>query len=117
MDVVLSPHDIVEPDLLFISKERAGIITEKNIRGVPDLLVEILSDSTRRRDEGIKLERYDRCGVPEYWMFDPKGKTAKVYRRRGGKLRLVADLSAAAGDVLTTPLLPGLTIPLAEIFE
>jgi Uma2 family endonuclease len=117
MDVILSPHDIAQPDLLFISNERAGIITEKNLQGAPDLLIEILSDSTRRRDEGIKLERYDRCGVPEYWMFDPKRKTTKVYRREGGKLRLVADLSAAAGDVLTTPLLPGLAIPLAEIFK
>lgn len=117
MDVLLSPHDITQPDLLYISNERTGIITKKNIQGAPDLLIEILSDSTRRRDEGIKLERYDRCGVPEYWMFDPKGKTTKVYRRQGGKLRLVADLSAAAGEVLTTPLLPGLAIPLAEIFR
>ena len=117
MDVILSPHDIAQPDLLFISNERTGIITEPNIQGAPDLVIEILSESTRRRDEGIKLERYDRCGVPEYWMLDPKRKATKVYRREGGKLRLAANLSAAAGDVLTTPLLPGLAIPLAEIFE
>jgi Uma2 family endonuclease len=115
MAVILSPHDIAQPDLLFVSKERAGIITEKNIQGAPDLVIEILSDSTRRRDEGIKLERYGRCGVPEYWMFDPKRKAAKVYRRERGRLRLVAELTA--GDVLTSPLLPGLEIRLAELFE
>jgi Uma2 family endonuclease len=117
MDVVLSDHDIAQPDLLFISNERAGIITQRNIQGAPDLVIEILSDRTRRRDEGIKLECYDRCGVSEYWMFNPNRKTAKVYRRQGGKLRLAPNLSAAAGDVLTTPLLPGLATPLAEIFK
>jgi Uma2 family endonuclease len=114
-DVILSPHDIAQPDLLFISNGRIGIVTEPNVQGAPDLVIEILSKSTRRRDERLKLERYDRFGVLEYWMFDPDSKGTKVYRRDGGRLRLAAELSA--GDVLTTPLLPGLEIPLAEIFE
>ncbi len=114
-DVILSPHDIAQPDLLFISSDRVGIITEKNVQGAPDLVIEILSKSTRRRDERLKLERYDRFGVLEYWMFDPDRKGARIYRRDGGRLLLVAELSI--GDVLTTPLLPGLEIPLAEIFE
>jgi Uma2 family endonuclease len=116
LDVVLSPHDIAQPDLLFISNQRAGIITRKNIQGAPDLVVEILSASTRRRDEGIKLQRYERLGVPEYWMFDPGPRTAKVYRRNGDRLVPAAELSADAGDLLTTPLLPGLEIRLSEIF-
>jgi Uma2 family endonuclease len=115
MDVVLSLHDLAQPDLLFISNERAGIITEKNIQGAPDLVIEILSKSTRQRDERLKLDRYDRFGVHEYWMFDPDRKTARVYRREGGRLRLVAELSAE--DILDTPLLPGLKIRLAEIFR
>ena len=114
-DVILSPHDIAQPDLLFISNERAGIITEKNVQGAPDLVVEILSKSTRRRDERLKLERYDRFGALEYWMFDPDRKGAKIYRREGGRLRLAAELSVR--DILTSPLLPGLEIPLGEIFE
>ncbi|HEV2855871.1 MAG TPA: Uma2 family endonuclease [Thermoanaerobaculia bacterium] len=115
VDVLLSPYDIAQPDLLFISKERAGIITKKNLQGAPDLVVEILSESTRRRDGGIKLERYDRFGVGEYWMLDPDSKAAWVYRRDGGRLRRAAELSAE--DVLTSPLLPGLEIRLAEVFE
>lgn len=116
-DVIFSKHDIVQPDLLFISKERAGIITRKNIQGIPDLIIEILSDSTRRLDEGVKLDLYDRYSVPEYWMFDTDRKISRVYRRTLQGLRLMAELSAESEDVLVTPLLPGIEIPLAEIFE
>ena len=117
VDVVLSPHDIVVPDLFYISKERAEIITEKNIQGAPDLIIEIISPGTRLRDEGIKLQSYGASGVGEYWMVYPDREMARVYRREGGRFRLTAELSTAAGDVLTTPLLPGLGIPLAEVFE
>lgn len=116
-DVVLSWSDIVQPDLLFVSKERAGIVTEKNIQGAPDLVVEILSDGTRRLDETHKLDLYAHYGVSEYWMFDMPRKTTRAYRRAPEGLRLAVDLAAEAGDTLTTPLLPGLEIPLAEIFE
>jgi Uma2 family endonuclease len=116
-DVLLSRHDIAQPDILFISTERAGIATEKNIQGAPDLLVEILSDDTRKRDEGIKREIYERSGVNEYWLVDPVRQTALVYRREGGRFQRTGRFAAAAGDVLTTPLLPGLEIPLAKIFR
>ncbi len=115
-DVVLSLHDVVQPDLLFISNRRSGILNDNNAQGAPDLAVEIVSPRTRRQDEGIKRERYDLLGVDEYWMIYPDRRMAKVYRREAGRLVLAADLSAAAGDVLTTPLLPGLAIPLADIF-
>src|SRR5215213_8209437 len=71
VDVLLSRHDIVQPDLLFISNERLTVLTEKNVQGAPDLLVEVLSDSTRRIDEGLKLERYELLEVREYWVVDP----------------------------------------------
>ena len=116
-DVVFSPYDVVQPDLLFISEERLGIVTEENVQGAPDLVVEIFSKWTRQQDEGIKLKSYEQYGVQEYWMLDPDQRSAQLYRRIGNRLRLVAELSAAAGDVLTTPLLPGLEILLAEIFE
>jgi Uma2 family endonuclease len=115
-DVLLSPHDVVQPDLIFVSNQRASIFTDKNAKGAPDLVIEILSPSTRRVDEGIKLDRYEQLGVDESWMLDPDRETAKVYRRDGNRFVLIAELSAAVGDVLTTPLLPGLEIPLAEIF-
>jgi Uma2 family endonuclease len=114
-DVVLSEHDIAQPDLFFISNGRAGILAEENVQGAPDLVIEILSKRTRRRDERLKLELYGRYGVLEYWIADPKSKGVKAYRREAGRLRLAAELSAE--DSLATPLLPGLEIPLAEIFE
>lgn len=115
-DVVLSLHDVVQPDLLFISNRRAGILNDDNAQGAPDLAIEIVSPRTRRQDEGIKRERYDLLGVDEYWIVYPDRRAAKVYRREGARLALVADLSAAAKDIFTTPLLPGLAVPLAEIF-
>jgi Uma2 family endonuclease len=115
-DVVLSPHDIVQPDLLFISNEKAAIVEEKNVQGAPDLVIEILSNSTRRLDEVLKRQAYERFGAREYWILDPHRKTAQVWERTAEGLRRRAPLSAAAGDVLTSPLLPGLEIPLAEIF-
>ena len=115
-DVLLSEHDTVQPDLLFVSKARAHILTEKNVQGAPDLVVEILSPSTRRRDEGLKLERYEVLGVQEYWVVDPKRHAARIYRRSGERLRKVADLTTAGGDCLTSPLLPGLEIALSEIY-
>lgn len=116
-DVLLSRHDIVQPDLLFISNRRAGILDDKNAKGAPDLVVEILSKSTRRVDEGIKLERYELLGVEEYWMFDTRLQSARIFRRHGDRLQLAAELSAAAGDVLTSPLLPGLELRLADLFR
>jgi len=70
LDVVLSKKDVVQPDLLFISKERSHIITSKNIRGAPDLVVEILSKSTAKRDKRIKRKLYAKYGVKEYWIVD-----------------------------------------------
>jgi Uma2 family endonuclease len=116
-DVVLSPHDVLQPDLLFVSNERASIITEKNIQGAPDLVIEILSKDSRRLDEVIKHGAYERFGVREYWIFDRYQKAAKVWGWRTGGRRREILLSAAAGDVLTTPLLPDLEIPLVEIFQ
>jgi Uma2 family endonuclease len=117
VDVLLSAHDITQPDLLFISNERQAILTEANAQGAPDLVIEILSDSTRRRDETLKRDRYERGGVLEYWLVDRVRRTVRVYRRSGGGFSAPQDLSAAAGDILTTSLLPGLEIRVSEIFE
>ena len=117
VDVVLSFYDVVQPDLVFISKERLHILTRKNIQGGPDLAIEILSDGTRRVDEGIKHSTYERFGVKEYWLVDPDQETVAVHRLEGGQFRKITDLATGKGDVLVTPLLPGLEIRLAEIFS
>jgi Uma2 family endonuclease len=114
-DVVFTDHDVVEPDLLFVSRARREILTELNISGgAPELMVEILSPSTRRRDLVLKHRLYERWGVDQYWIVDPQRKTVQAFRRASDRYRLAAELGA--GDVLTTPILPGLEIPLAEVF-
>jgi Uma2 family endonuclease len=115
-EVNLSEHDVVQPDLLFISSERASILTEVNVLGAPDLVVEILSESTRRADQIVKRRRYELFGVREYWILDPVLRTASVYRLSQGRFAPPEELSAEVGDILSTPLLPGLAIPLTEIF-
>lgn len=115
-DVILSDWDVVQPDLLFLSRERSAISQERGIFGAPDLVVEVLSDSSRTMDETGKLELYETAGVREYWMADPDAGTVQVYQFRNGRLVPIAELSAAAGDRLETPLLPGLSIALQQIF-
>jgi Uma2 family endonuclease len=116
-DVLLSPNDIVQPDLLFVSNERAAIVELKNIQGAPDLVIEILSPSTSRLDKVMKLDAYERCGIQTYWIFDRDRKGVQSYERIGDALRPQPFLSAAAEDVLTSPVLPGFELPLAELFE
>jgi Uma2 family endonuclease len=118
VDVVLSPHDVVVPDLLYLSHARASdVLTPAAVRGMPELIVEVLSPGTRRRDRTIKQTLYAREGASEYWLVDPDRDTIRVYRRTGAELELLPELSADADDVLTTPLLPGLDVPLVSIFE
>lgn len=115
-DVVLSMFDVVEPDLVYLSNERASLLTEKNLQGPPDLVVEILSPGTSRRDLGIKRDLYERAGVLEYWTIDPDRDELTVCRRIDDHFGVPELLSKAGADVVTTPLLAGLTVPLSRIF-
>lgn len=116
-DVVLSDLDVVQPDLVFVSAVRTSIITEKNIQGAPDLLIEILSETTRKTDEIIKRKLYERYGVGEYWIVDPELETVKVYRMTPDGYSRAAELSREAGDAIRTPLLSELSIPLIDLFR
>ena len=116
-DVVLSDEDVVQPDLVFVSQRAVHDRQDRGAVGAPDLVIEILSESTRKTDETVKRKLYEWAGVLEYWVVDPVLETVKVYRLAGGVYERVAELSVEAGDRLETPLLPGLTIALAQIFE
>jgi Uma2 family endonuclease len=116
LDVVFSDLDVVEPDLMYISRERAGVLTEQHVRGAPDLVIEILSPGTRRTDEITKRKLYERFGVVEYWVVDPELDLVKIYRRTAEGFTRVGELTAEGGDALTTPLLPGFSITLAAVF-
>ena len=114
LDVYLSDTNVVQPDLLFVSTARAHIITETNIQGVPDLVIEIASPSTQDADRTVKQELYERFGVLEYWLAYPLSQTVAVLRLENGQF--VNAGYYERGDTLTTPLLPGLRVALNQVF-
>ena len=116
-DVVLSDANVVQPDLLFVSAARAAIVTEDNIQGAPDLVVEILSESSRKKDEVTKRKLYERFGVQEYWIVDPELEIVKVFKLTQHGYGRASELSKETNDVLTTELLSGFKCAVSEIFE
>lgn len=117
LDVVLSPHDVVEPDLLFVGSDQLDVLTVKNVQGAPALVIEVLSRGTRKTDEQVKRRLFARVGVREYWLVDPELDLIKVSRRgEDGSFRRVAELTAEDSDTLTSALLPGFTLALSAFF-
>ncbi|MCA1563659.1 MAG: Uma2 family endonuclease [Acidobacteria bacterium] len=118
LDVLFSKFDVVEPDLLYVSNERAAtLLAGQHVTGAPNLVVEIGSPGTRKRDETIKRRLYERSGVVEYWVVDPDIDLIRVYRRAGDRFARAVELSREVGDVLTTTLLRGLEMPLSRVFR
>ena len=113
-DVILSPTDVVQPDLIFVSSARAHIITEDNIRGAPDLVVEILSPSTAGYDRTTKRNLYARHRVGEYWLIDPYAKTVTVLTLGASGYNTHAVYGE--GDTLTSPTLAGFALNLSDLF-
>ena len=113
-DVWLSDTDVVQPDVLFVSRAREHTLTDENVRGAPDLVIEILSPSTADRDLGYKHDLYGRHGVLEYWIVDPMAETVAVHRQRDGRLELAETFGR--GDTLRTALLNGLQLKLDDVF-
>lgn len=116
IDVVLSSNDIVQPDVVFVRKDRKSILTRANIQGGPDLVVEVLSESNRRYDEMIKRKRYESFGVAEYWIVDPELEVVKIHRRTTGTFERVAEIDCETGGAITTPLLPGFSLDVLAVF-
>ncbi len=115
MDVVLDQHNVVQPDLLFISKERLGIITKPNIQGAPDLVVEILSPSTAEWDRATKRRAYEKYGVQELWVADPEGQTIEVAARKEARLETIQVYPR--GTTMTSPVLPGFALDVDHLFR
>lgn len=116
-DVILSDVDVVQPDLLFLRAARAGLAKKEGVRGAPDLVVEVLSPSSRKHDEKTKRGLYDRAGVQEYWIVDTDLATIKVWQRTPAGFERVAELEADAEQALQSPLLPGFSLPLKVLFD
>ncbi len=115
-DVILSQENVVQPDLLFVVKERQAIIDPAGgVLGAPDLVVEILSPTTASRDRVAKRELYARYGIREYWVVDPADMSVEVLVETPGGLETWRVFTC--GSALSSPLLPGLHISIDKIFQ
>jgi Uma2 family endonuclease len=111
--VRLSPDTLVVPDAYFVSRDRMHRVGSKGMEGHPDLVVEILSPGTRRRDLHVKRALYARFKVPEYWIVDPDAGSVTVLTLASGAF---VPVPAGAGYVIESRVLPGLNFSLAEVF-
>lgn len=115
LDVVFSMTDVVQPDILFISKKRSQIITEKNIVAAPDLIVEILCESTAPVDRNQKKVLYESYKVKEYWIFDPEVQQIEQYILRNDVFE--QEGSFGRSESITSEVIEGFTLPVKIVFE
>ncbi|MCD5407003.1 MAG: Uma2 family endonuclease [Desulfotomaculum sp.] len=117
LDVLLSPYDVVQPDIIFISRKRSSIVTEANIKGAPDLLVEVLSPSTRERDRTTKKKLYANHGVRELWLVNPMSQTIEVFDLESDPAGTAPRFyTRLAKEAVTSLVLDGLEVDLQEVF-
>ena len=116
-DVVFSETDVVQPDLLFISKDRQHIVTRENIQGAPDLIIEILSEATKQRDERTKRTLYERFQITEYWIIEPEMESVRIFRLQNGRYTVPEESSTKQADSRISPsVLPEFSIATRDIF-
>ena len=113
-DVLFTDTDVVQPDIMFISREREHILTRANVQGAPDLIVEILSPSSSTRDWRAKRELYANHGVREYWIIDPTNRIVSVMLLQDGVLQI--EQTRTEDDTATSTVLEGFNVNLDSIF-
>lgn len=113
-DVVLTAHDIVSPDLIFVANANRSIVTTRNIRGVPDLLIEIISPNRPALDTRKKKSTYQRCRVPNYWILDPVKQSLIEYVLADAEYEARSEKSASA--ILTSSIFPKLKLRLDRVW-
>jgi Uma2 family endonuclease len=113
LDVVLDDENTVQPDLVFVATANLDILKSRAIFGTPNLLVELISPSSVRRDRYDKKELYARFGVKEYWIGDPANKSLEILSLIAGRYEL--HCAAEGNGKLTSPVLAGLEFDLSEI--
>ncbi|MBM3854347.1 MAG: Uma2 family endonuclease [Verrucomicrobia bacterium] len=114
VDMVLAPKRSVQPDVLFVGSARLAIIGEV-INGPADLVAEIISPESRRRDRFDKRDLYEQHGVREYWLLDPGAETVEVFRLTNGQYRLLGRWRP--GESAESDLLPGFAVLVAELYS
>ena len=114
-DVIFAPKNVTEPDLLFLAKEHLGLTTEAGVHGAPDLVIEVVSESSRRRDVLVKRHIYERFGVRFYWIVDPVEETVRIFELKDGAYGEPHTLRT--GDRLGCPLFPGIELDVVRLFQ
>jgi len=116
LDVVLEDRYVLQPDIVFISKGRLGIIGEKAIMGPPDLVVEIVSPATIRRDTVVKKDIYEKHGVKEYWIVYPEERAVEVWVLNDESKYELFSVAESEGKV-KSKVLQELEVDLKEVFK
>ena len=111
-DVHLPSGDIVQPDLIFVAVRNAHIVKDW-IFGIPDLLVEVVSQESPERDRIVKRDLYARNGVPEYWLVQDDPPGIEVFRHAKGRYFPAGCFPET--EIATSPMFPGLTLPVREM--
>jgi Uma2 family endonuclease len=112
LTVQLGEHDILVPDISVLMTDRRHLLTPKKIKGAPNLLIEVLSRSTRRRDRGSKKQSCARNGVPEYWLVDPDEHEVEQWLLRGDDY----ELAGTFAELVTPACAPTVAIALAKVW-
>lgn len=113
-DTVFSNISVVQPDVLFIRKDRLHILTDANVQGPPDLVIEVISPSSTATDQTVKRQLYAQYGVPHYWQAHPLEHWIRAFELRGADYVLVAE---GRGDTtFSAPPFPDLSIRLTELW-
>ena len=114
IDMVLSPHRVTQPDVVFIARDRLNIIT-KTINGPVDLAAEVISLGDRNRDRIEKRDLYEQYGIKEYWLVDPEAKTVEVLHLENGRYQLF--MRATLGETASSKLLQGFVIAVTSLLQ
>lgn len=116
LDVVLDDHNAPQPDIFFVSKDKKYILDEEEqvVIGTPDIIIEILSPGSVKKDRITKKKIYERCKVPEFWMVDPSYRNIEIYKLAGDTYELAYFVEESG--TLKSTVLAGFELPLAQIF-
>lgn len=111
--VSLTPFAVVQPDLIFIARDRLNVISERGIDGPPDVVVEVLSPSTRLNDLNVKRDLYAASGVRQYWIIEPRDRSVEIFTLVDRRYTIEGHFSP--GEAIRPTLFPGLEIPVDQL--
>jgi Uma2 family endonuclease len=115
VDVELSPKNVFQPDVMVLLNDHLDRILEKRIYGAPDMVVEVISPSSKKIDQVLKYEAYQEARIPEYWIIDPKARTIEVFVLEND---IYNSLGKFAGEqIVPSRIVPDLGLPVSSFIR